>query len=324
MAEPRIAVVVPCYRETGKVLSTLAAIPERVEMIYCVDDACPDKTGDLVERECTDPRVRVLRHTVNTGVGGAVVTGYRAALQDDVDIVVKIDGDGQMDPALIPVIAQPVIDGVADYSKGNRFYILSDLERMPRVRIVGNAILSFLAKFSSGYWRVFDPTNGYTAIHTDALRLLPLERIKQDYFFESDMLYRLSTIRAVVKDVPQRALYADETSGISLLKVVPSFAVNHFRNFISRLFYTYFLRDFHLASLEWIMGPLLILFSLIFGISNWVEASNLGIEASAGTVMLSALPMLAGLQLLLSAIGFDVDNQPQSPIQGRKLGGLDN
>ena len=323
MANTRIAVVVPCYKETAKILQTLESIPDIVDVIYCVDDGCPDQTGALVDRKCQDPRVTVITHEQNQGVGGAVISGYRAALGSDIDVVVKIDGDGQMDPALLPIIMRPVVDGTADYAKGNRFFIPADLERMPRVRIFGNAVLSFLSKFSSGYWQVFDPTNGYTAIHTDALRLLPLDKLKKNYFFESDMLFRLSTIRAVVKDVPQRAVYQDEQSGISLIKVIPAFTVGHMRNFLARVFYNYFLRDFHLASLEWVFGPVLLMFAIVFGLTNWIEARTLGIEASAGTVMLSALPFLAGLQLLLSAIGFDVDNQPTTPIQGKKLGDLE-
>ncbi len=321
---PKVAVVVPCYKETSKVLDTLKAVPALVQYIYCVDDACPDGTGKLVEAECGDPRVKVIFHEENQGVGGAVITGYQAALADDVDIVVKIDGDGQMDPELLPIIMRPVAEGKADYSKGNRFFVLSDLQHMPGIRIFGNAVLSFLSKFSTGYWQVFDPTNGYTAIHADALRLLPLNKLRQGYFFESDMLFRLSTIRAVVQDVPQRAVYEDEQSGISLIKVIPSFTLSHIRNFVSRIFYNYFLRDFHLASLEWVFGPIFIVFGLTFGISSWMGATAAGTEASAGTVMLSALPFLAGLQLLLSAIGFDVDNQPQVPIQGQRLGEADD
>ncbi|MDA1076648.1 MAG: glycosyltransferase family 2 protein [Proteobacteria bacterium] len=309
-----IGVVIPCYRVTAHIMDVLAHIPDVVERIYCIDDGCPEKTGDMIEAQNTDHRVRVLRHTENQGVGGAVVTGYRHALADGVDIVVKIDGDGQMNPKLLPQFIAPITQGRADYVKGNRFFVLSDLERMPTTRILGNAALSFLSKFSTGYWRVFDPTNGYTAISASVLRLLPLDKLHRRYFFESDMLFRLATLKAVVLDIPQRALYANEQSGISLLRSIPLFAVKHIRNFFARLFYNYFLRDFNLASLEWILGPLLLMFGLIFGIYNWVEARDLGVEASAGTVMLSALPFLAGLQLTLSAIGYDVDSQPRTPL----------
>lgn len=246
-----------------------------------------------------------------------MVTGYRQALSDGAEIVVKMDGDGQMDPALLPQFLQPILAGQADYVKGNRFFVLDDLAQMPRHRVMGNAILSFMSKISSGYWQVFDPTNGYTAIHHTALSMLPLHKLHTGYFFESDLLFRLSTIRAVVTDIPHSARYGRERSGISLLAVVPSFAVRHLKNFSSRIFYNYFLRDFQLASLEWILGPALMMFGLSFGSYQWLDHMQRGVEASAGTVMLAGLPLIVGLQLLLSAIGFDVDNQPQIPLQTR-------
>src|SRR5690606_32001950 len=150
----------------------------------------------------TDPRVRVIRHASNLGVGGAVITGYQAAIADGMDILVKLDGDGQMDASLIPDFIEPIINGEADYTKGNRFFDLEELRSMPRIRLIGNAVLSFMTKFSSGYWNLFDPTNGFTALHADVARYLPLSKISKRYFFESDMLFRLNTLRAVVHDIP--------------------------------------------------------------------------------------------------------------------------
>jgi len=172
-----ISLVVPCYRECDHILKTLAEIPPLVDHIYCVDDGCPDGTGNLMEDCCPDPRVTVLRNPTNQGVGAAVVTGYRQALQDGSEIVLKMDGDGQMDPNLIPRFIEPILSGRADYVKGNRFFVLEDLAQMPRHRVIGNAILSFMSKLSSGYWRSFDPTNGYTAIHKTALGMLPLHKL---------------------------------------------------------------------------------------------------------------------------------------------------
>jgi hypothetical protein len=186
----RIAVVIPCYRVREQVLDVIRRIPSNVSLIVCVDDQCPDGSGRWLTEECRDPRVRVITHEENQGVGGAMVTGYQAALAAGADVVIKVDGDGQMDPALIPRFIQPIADGIADYAKGNRFYRPESLHSMPLVRLVGNALLSFVAKASTGYWRVFDPTNGYTAIHATALRLIPLEKISRRYFFETDMLYR--------------------------------------------------------------------------------------------------------------------------------------
>ena len=202
-----------------------------METIYCIDDGCPDRTGELIERECSDLRVQVLYHQENRGVGGATMTGYRRALRDGAEIVVKIDGDGQMNPESLPRFVRPILEGQADYTKGNRFYLLSNLTGMPKKRILGNAALSFMTKLSTGYWRNFDPTNGYTAVDASVLALLPLEKIDQGYFFESDMLFRLSTVRAVVQDIPERAVYRTETSHLSIPKNIPLFLFKHTRNF---------------------------------------------------------------------------------------------
>lgn len=309
-----VALVIPCFRERAKILTTLEQIPDYIDWIFCVDDHCPEQTGDWVEQRCSDQRVQVLRHSHNQGVGGAMITGYRRALKQGADIVVKIDGDGQMDPTLIQRFIHPILSGKADYVKGNRFYLLSDLETMPTFRLFGNAGLSFLSKLSTGYWGIFDPTNGFTAIHAGVLAMLPLERLDHRYFFESDILFRLSTVRAVVLDVPQKAIYTDEQSQLNITQAIPIHTLKHVRNFIKRIFYNYFLRDFHLASIQWLTGPALFLFGLYFGISSWSESIEAGINASAGTVMLSALPFIIGLQLTLSAIGFDVGNQPHIPL----------
>ena len=191
----RIAVAIPCYKVTRHVLEVIAAIGPEVEAIYAVDDACPEGSGDFIEQHNTDARVRVLRNPENRGVGGAIVTAYKAALADGMDIVVKIDGDGQMDPALLPLFVRPLLQGRADYTKGNRFFRPESMQGMPPVRQFGNAVLSFITKLSCGYWNVMDPTNGYTAVRTCVLAELPLDKLEQRYFFETDMLFRLNTVR---------------------------------------------------------------------------------------------------------------------------------
>jgi glycosyltransferase involved in cell wall biosynthesis len=311
----KVAVVIPCYRVADRVLDVLEAIPARVDRIFCVDDACPEKSGDRIAKGCKDARVTVFCHDKNQGVGGATITGYKAALEADMDVVVKIDGDGQMDPRLIPRFVAVLQAGEADYCKGNRFYRVATLTGMPKGRVVGNAVLSFLTKLSSGYWQVFDPTNGYTAIHAAALRLLPLEVIDRGYFFESDMLFRLNTIRAVVRDVPMTAAYKDETSNLKAGRLVLPFLAKNLRNLGKRLVYNYYVRDFNLASLEWPLGILLLGFGVIFGLSQWISVARSGQVASAGTVMLAALPVMVGIQMLLSAFNFDIQNVPRTPLQ---------
>ena len=204
------------YRVAAHIIGVLGGIGPEVDVIYVVDDACPEQSGELVRSKVTDPRVRVIDRERNGGVGAAVKTGWRAALDDGCEVVVKIDGDGQMDPSLIPRFVRPIREGEADYTKGNRFFDPEGLGHMPRTRILGNAALSFVSKASSGYWHTFDPTNGYVAIGETALRLMPLDKIADGYFFESDVLFRLGTVRAVVKDIPMEARYGDERSSLSV------------------------------------------------------------------------------------------------------------
>jgi dolichol-phosphate mannosyltransferase len=311
----RIAVVIPCYRVSGQIKAVIDGIGPEVERIYCIDDCCPDRSGDHIRRVVTDKRVRVIDHEANQGVGGAMITGYLAALADGANIVVKLDGDGQMDASLIQSFVQPIIHGYADYTKGNRFFRLEDVQAMPPVRLFGNAALAFLSKFSTGYWNLFDPTNGFVAIHRQALTNIPLHKISRGYFFESDMLFRLNTIGAVVIDIPMTARYGNETSSLKIGKLVFPFLGKHVTNFVKRIFYNYFLRDFNLASVELLAGTVLVVFGALFGVSRWMESAATGIPATAGTVMLAAFPVLMGFQLLLGFLNFDIQNTPTFPLQ---------
>lgn len=317
--EDRIAVVVPSYRVTRHIANVVARMPALVWRIYIVDDACPDGSGRFAEENLHDPRIRVLKHAENQGVGGAVMTGYRAAIEDGATVIVKIDGDDQMDPELIGQFVGPILNGEADYTKGNRFFDLEEIRAMPRVRLFGNAVLSFMAKFSTGYWDVFDPTNGYTAIHADIARHLPFERISKRYFFETDILFRLNTLRAVVVDVPMDAKYGDEVSNLKISKVAGEFFVKHIRNFGKRIFYNYYLRDMSVASVELPLGLFLFIIGVSFGGYHWMRSAEAGVATPAGTVMLAALPLLVGLQMILGFIGHDVMSVPRRPLQRRLL-----
>lgn len=306
-----IAVVIPAYRVTGHVLEVLTEIGPEVSKIYVVDDACPDGSGALVLAKCSDKRVEVLIHAENQGVGGAVVTGYRAALDGGADIVVKVDGDGQMDPAMISDLIQPIVDGKADYTKGNRFDSLVGLREMPGVRVLGNGVLSLMSKISSGYWNVTDPTNGFTAIHKDVLKAMPLDMLSKRFFFESDVLYRLSIVRAVVWDMPMEARYGNEKSNLSVVKALFEFPGKHFVRFHKRLFYNYYLRDMSAASLELPLGAALGWFGFIFGVTKFAESVESGMPATAGTVMLSAVPVILGFQLVLAFLSYDIASVPK-------------
>jgi len=310
----RIAVAIPCYKVTQHVLGVIAAIGPEVEAIYTVDDACPDGSGRFIEENNRDPRVRVLYNPENRGVGGAIVTAYEAAIADGMDIVVKVDGDGQMNPTLLPHFVRPIVRGQADYTKGNRFYRPESLRGMPPVRLFGNAVLSLMTKFSCGYWSSMDPTNGYTAIHTAVLRKLPLQKLERRYFFETDMLYHLNTIRAVVHDVPMDAVYADEESNLKISKVLPEFLRKHATRLVKRYAYLYLLRDFNIGSLYSILGAVLCLAGIVFGGVHWLNSMFTGQAASSGTVMFAALPLIIGIQFLIAFLHYDVSNVPREAL----------
>lgn len=316
---PKVAVVIPSFKVTGHILGVIQKIGPEVQKIYVVDDYCPEQSGDFVIANCNDPRVTVVRNEKNLGVGGAVMAGYEAALRDAMEILVKIDGDGQMDPSLISDFIAPIVAGEADYTKGNRFFDLEEIRTMPKIRLFGNAMLSFMTKVSSGYWDLFDPTNGYTALHCDVARHLPFRKISRRYFFETDMLFRLNTLRAVVVDIPMDAHYADEVSNLKISKIVGEFAVKHARNFFKRVFYNYYLRDMSLASIELPLGLLFLLLGGIYGISTWTASVHNGTVTPAGTVMLAALPVILGVQLVLAFIGYDIASVPRRPFH-RKSG----
>lgn len=311
-----VAVVIPSYKVRNHILDVIAKIGPEVVRIYVVDDCCPDGSGDLVERSCTDPRVRVLRNAKNLGVGGSVMHGYQAAIDDGMDIVVKVDGDGQMEPSLIPDFIAPILSGMADYTKGNRFFDLEGLRSMPRVRLFGNAILSLMTKLSSGYWDLFDPTNGFTAIHCKVAQHLPFRKISNRYFFETDMLFRLNVLRAVVVDVPMAAKYEDEVSNLNIRKVAGEFLAKHCRNLGKRVFYNYFLRDMSIASIELIFGLLMLAFGIGFGMTHWLSSLSSGVPSAAGTVMLFGMSVIVGIQLVLAFLAYDISAVPRRPLHG--------
>lgn len=321
MNSMRIAVAIPCYKVTRHVMAVIAAIPSSVERIYAVDDACPEGSGAFVEQHCSDERLQVLYNPENQGVGGAIVTAYKQAIADGFDVVVKIDGDGQMDPRLLPLFVRPIELGLADYTKGNRFFRPESVNGMPPVRLFGNAALSFLTKLSCGYWRVMDPTNGYTAIHITALREMPLEKLEKRYFFETDMLFRLNTLWAVVRDIPMDSVYSDEESNLHVSRIWPEFLRKHASRLWRRYVYNYLVRDFNVGTVYSLFGSFLLLAGLVFGGWHWIYSSGMDIPATSGTVMLAALPIMVGIQLLIAFLHYDVDSTPTEPLS-RILGTL--
>ena len=306
----RIAVAIPCYKVTQHVMGVIAAIGPEVTRIYAVDDACPDRSGQFIEARNTDPRVRVLYNPQNMGVGGAIVTAYKVAIADGMDIVVKIDGDGQMNPALLPQFVRPLLRGEADYTKGNRFFRPESVKGMPAMRLFGNAVLSFMTKLSCGQWHSMDPTNGYTVV----LRELPLDKLEKRYFFETDMLFRLGTVRALVKDVPMDSVYADEVSGLNIRKVLPEFLRKQCSRMVRRYLYNYWVRDFNMGTVYSVLGAGLLLWGLGFGTYQWIASATHNSVASSGTVMFAALPIILGIQFLIAFLHIDIDSVPREAL----------
>jgi glycosyltransferase involved in cell wall biosynthesis len=304
----------PCYKTRNQVLSVIEKIGQDVSRIYVVDDCCPEGTGEYVSKNCKDPRVVVLKNKKNLGVGGATMAGYRKALADRSNIVIKLDSDGQMDPSYIPAFVAPILAGRADYTKGNRFYTLEYLKNMPGMRLFGNAVLSLITKASTGYWNIMDPTNGFTAIHGKVLYLLPLDKLDKRYFFESDMLFRLNIIRAVVMDIPLISTYNNEPSSLRIQSASILFPGKHLLRFLKRIFYNYFLREFNLGTIEMLGSAILMGGGALFGAFEWYKNAQAGIETTSGTVMLAALPILLGFNLMLGAINYDINSIPRNVI----------
>jgi dolichol-phosphate mannosyltransferase len=309
-----LAVIIPAYNVGDKIESVLEDLPDYLCHIIVVDDASPDNTPELVQAYAErDRRIVLIRHEHNQGVGGAMVTGFSKALELGAQVLVKIDGDHQMDPAHIPALVTPLLEGKADYAKGNRFRDFESLRHMPLIRRIGNLGLSFLTKAATGYWNCFDPTNGFFAIRAEILAQLPFERIDRRYFFETSMLANLYLLDAFVLDVPVPARYRGERSSMSIWRVLVEFPAKLLATVLRRLLLRYFLFDFSMVSVYLLTGIPLILFGLIFGSLKWIQYLELGVPAPTGTVILPTLALILGIQILLSAIEIDMNAAPKTP-----------
>lgn len=307
-----IAVAIPCYKVKDKIKDVVLSIPDFVNHIILVDDKCPQNSGKFVEEIAKDDkRITIVFHEKNQGVGAAVISAYQKAMELNADIVVKVDGDGQMDTAYMQELINPIITDKADYTKGNRFIDFKALKSMPRIRLFGNSMLSFMLKISSGYWDIMDPTNGYTAISKNAINCLNLKKMSKRYFFESDMLINLNIYNKVVKDINIPAKYGDEESSLNIGKIILKFPFLLFSRFCKRIFLKYFIFNFNMASIYTLIGMPMLLFGVIFGIIKWIYGINHNIETPTGTVMLSVLPLILGVQFILQAISIDVNSVPK-------------
>jgi glycosyltransferase involved in cell wall biosynthesis len=310
IADHRIAVVIPCYRVEGQIAGVLDRMPECVDRIYVINDASPDDTAGVVSRH-RDPRITLLSHGRNAGVGGAMVTGFKAALAEDASIVVKCDGDGQMDPQLIPALVRPLVDGGVEYSKACRFHHAAELKTMPAVRLLGNIGLTLLTKCASGYWHLLDPQNGFLAIRAGALRLINLSRLARDYFFENDLMIRLNSIGARAIDVPMPARYGDEASSLVPWRAFLSFPPRLFVGFIRRILWRYVFYDVSPVAVLLGLGALLSLFGTVFGAYHWFMNARRGLATPTGTIIIATVTLILGFQLLLQATVLDIQSSPR-------------
>jgi len=302
----RVAVVIPAYKVSKHILDVVRSIPTDVDQIIVVDDACPENSGDTLVKSNESKKIKIIRHEMNLGVGGAMKSGYQAALKMNVDIIIKIDGDGQMDSSLIPLLIKPILAGQSDYTKGNRFFSLNLVREMPKVRLIGNVILSFMSKLSTGFYHIFDPNNGFTAVSAEALALMDFSSIDNKYFFESDMLYQVNAIGMRAVDVPTSAIYGDEISNLKVGHSIFYFLPRHIRNAAKRITLNYFIRDFNLATLQLVFGVVLGIWGGTIGLTTWVHSKNSGVASQPGTIVLVAILCITSLQLLLSFINYDI------------------
>jgi glycosyltransferase involved in cell wall biosynthesis len=307
----RIAAVVPAYNEEKLIAKVILTMPDFVDHIVVVDDKSGDRTAEIA-RSTADPRVIVISHEVNTGVGGAIVSGHRRALELGADVAVVMAGDAQMDPAYLPALLDPIVREGYGFTKANRFFSTDSYQGMPAHRIFGNVVLSFLTKFASGYWHIFDPQNGYTATRRDVLFRLPLDRLAQRFSYENDVLIHLNILRVPARDVPIPAVYGDEVSSLRLRRAGPEISNLLLRGFGRRFFWKYVLQSFSPIALFALGGLLLTLFGTAVGI--WTIVETLGPPAAtAGSVVLAVAPFLLGVQMLMYALLLDIQESPDRP-----------
>jgi glycosyltransferase involved in cell wall biosynthesis len=311
--KPDIAVVIPTYKASLHLREVIERLPSFISHIIVVDDLCPEKSGEIALKMAeSDTRIHTIFHEKNIGVGGAMVTGYKAALALKCQIVIKMDSDDQMDPAYLPALLHPISEGKAGYAKGNRFVDFKALRAMPTLRLMGNSLLSFMVKACSGYWNIMDPTNGYTAISAEVLEKINLDKLAHDFFFESDMLIRLNIQNVIIEDVAIPARYGEEKSNLSIKRVLLKFPFLLTKGLIKRFILKYLIFDFNMASVYTLIGFPMLIWGIVFGVFKWIENSHLDVSTPTGTVMMSVLPLILGTQFILAAINIDIQSTPKS------------
>ena len=311
MYNKKIIIVIPCFKVKHKILNVLSKVPDWIHKVICVDDACPEETGKYIQENIKDTKIITLFNKKNLGVGGASIIGFKHAKELGAELIVKIDGDDQMDLSLLNKFIEPIILNQADFTKGNRFTKFIDYLEMPGLRKIGNITLSFFNRFSSGYWNLFDTTNGYLCFNSKIIDLLPIEKISKDYFFESDLLNWLYIIRAKVKDIPIKSIYNNEKSNINVISVLIKFPPLYFRNFLRRFFYEYCLRNPDMKFVSLTIGIFSFIFGFIYSLSVWRTGVS-DDPLPSGTVGIALVSLLVGINFISYFFVSDMKNYPKN------------
>lgn len=313
MYNKKIIIVIPCFKVKDKILDVILKVPKWVNQILCVDDCCPEESGKYIKNNIDDDRVIILHNNKNLGVGGASVVGFNHAKKLGAELIIKVDGDDQMDLSVLDKFVEPIFLGEADFVKGNRFTKFADYQNMPLARKLGNIGLSFFNRFSSGYWNLFDTTNGYLCFNAKLIDLLPIEKISKDYFFESDLLNWLYIIRAKVIDVPIKSIYNNEKSNINILTVILKFPLLYIRNFFRRFFYEYCLRNPDMKFISFLIGLLSLVFGIVFSLSVW-KTSIEETPSASGTVAIALISIILGVNFISYFFFSDSNNYPKKTL----------
>lgn len=300
-----IAVAIPCYKVEQFLPQVVAGLPSFLDYIILVDDYSPDNTGDIIDQLATsDSRIVAIHHTCNRGVGGAMKSAFKKAIELKTDAVVKLDGDGQMDSQYIESLIHALDE--AEFSKGNRLFDRRPLRNMPAIRRMGNLGLGFMVKAASGYWNVSDPVNGFFAIRTSTLCALDIDRLADRFFFESSLLIELHYTGARIVEIPMPAIYADEHSNLSIHKTLFTFPPRLITAYVRRLYLSYFVYDFNICSIYLVVGLPSFLFGLVFGVCEWIHYASINSPSPTGTIMVAVLTFVLGFQMLLAAAQYDI------------------
>jgi glycosyltransferase involved in cell wall biosynthesis len=308
--DKKIAALVPAYNEEKLIKKTIQSMPDFVDLIIVVNDCSQDNTAVEI-RSAKEKRVMLIEHHKNTGLGGAIKSAVREAKKQEVEIGVVMAGDNQMDPHYLPALLDPICEEDYDMTKANRFYSSDGYNNMPKYRVFGSIVLAFMTRVTSGYWNIMDPQNGYVAYGPKVLERLNFEKITNGYALENDILINLNILGLRIKEIPVKAVYGEEVSHMKMWKIIPQFTWFLFLGFFRRIFKKYVLRGIHPIALFFFSGTLLFMWGLGFGAIKWIESINTGVAATTGTVMLAALPLLMGFEMLLWAFVLDIQEQPK-------------